>query len=609
MFPLNRSSAVQIRTAEQAAAGGRLWRLAAGLALAATYFLYQPSLGFQFVYDDLFQIVNNRHLDSWRFLPLYFTQHVWSQVPGIAANFYRPFFLLWLRLNNLAFGHEAAGWHFTTVMLHVLVTALVYLLARRLMGSRVSALIAALVFGFHPVHVEAVAWVSGVTEPLSAAFFLASLLCYMRQRSQQEKKTLWLIASLALFCAGMLVKETVAVLPLVILAYEFTLERKSPPADAGFGKSRAERVLLFYWILLAAYLLARTLVVHGVAADNAGFGLGWSLLTWPWLLCFYLRLLLWPLHLSPLYNPVHVSRLTQPLFLVPVLVLILGGVALGWILRKSGARLAVFLASWFLLTLAPAMVIFCLARPDEAFHDRYLYLPSVAFALALGGLFGKWWERTASGGKVLAIGLALGAAFAMALATHQQLSYWASNYVLFQRAAAIAPHNETAKLNFANELVKTREYARALQLSEQCVAQDPASARAWGSAAAASFFLADYPKAEKYYEQAVRLDPARGDLFYFLGVTRMKLDNYRDAADALHKAAAAAPQLRGVHYALGLAEIQLGDWQDAAQQFQIELRMNPGDGNARAALANAREQPPPARPGAGVLRPATLVAK
>ena len=89
-----------------------------------------------------------------------------SSYAGGVGNYYRPLFLLWLRINDAVFGNQAWGWHLTTILAHVLATLLVYLLAWRLGIGRDVALLAALIFGLHPAHIEAVAWISGVTEPL-----------------------------------------------------------------------------------------------------------------------------------------------------------------------------------------------------------------------------------------------------------------------------------------------------------------------------------------------------------------------------------------------------------------------------------------------------------
>src|SRR5947209_4441864 len=75
-------------------------RIGIVLVLAATYFVYAPVTAFSFVYDDIFQIVQNPRIDSWKMLPGYFTQHFWAHVPGTPANLYRPLVLVWFLMNN-----------------------------------------------------------------------------------------------------------------------------------------------------------------------------------------------------------------------------------------------------------------------------------------------------------------------------------------------------------------------------------------------------------------------------------------------------------------------------------------------------------------------------
>src|SRR2546423_985380 len=167
------------------------------IVLAITLIAFIGSLHYDFVYDDVEQIVGNRYVHSWHFLPRFFTEHVWghlnSNSPG---TYYRPVFLLWLLLNHTAFGLQASGWHLTNVALHVLVTYMVYRLALRINLDRFSACVAALLFGLHPVHVEAVAWVSGGTEPLLAALFVPTFLCYLKARAPEQPARRWLALSL-----------------------------------------------------------------------------------------------------------------------------------------------------------------------------------------------------------------------------------------------------------------------------------------------------------------------------------------------------------------------------------------------------------------------------
>jgi hypothetical protein len=195
--------------------GGVSWIARRGfaetLACAIGFLAYVPTLGFQFVYDDKPQIIQNPAIRAWRYLPNYFTSHVWAELyPHVGSDYYRPVFLLWFRLNHAMFGVNPVGWHLTTVLCHVAATYLVFRLVRRLAASPWTAFSAATLFALHPVYIESVAWVSGVTDPLLAILLLGSFLAYMRFR--EGNRWGWMGLALAFFVLGLLEKETAVVL-------------------------------------------------------------------------------------------------------------------------------------------------------------------------------------------------------------------------------------------------------------------------------------------------------------------------------------------------------------------------------------------------------------
>src|SRR5437763_1902811 len=131
------------------------WYLAALLLITALS--YGATLRFGYVYDDVLQIENNPRIKSVDYFPSYFTHQVWEHAKGQPQNLYRPLFMIWLWLNFLMFGVSPAGWHATTLLLHLVVVWMVHRLARRLLpDDPMAALIAAAVFALHPIHVEAV---------------------------------------------------------------------------------------------------------------------------------------------------------------------------------------------------------------------------------------------------------------------------------------------------------------------------------------------------------------------------------------------------------------------------------------------------------------------
>jgi tetratricopeptide (TPR) repeat protein len=246
--------------AAKGAAGALLPRLLPWLAVALAVLVFAGTVGYQFVYDDVEQIAGNVRLQSWEYVPQYFLHDVWNQ-PGkeVSSSYYRPMFLVWLRLNQESFAWDPAGYHAMAVLLHALVTLLVYLLAVRTLKDRLAAGFAALIFAVHPLHVESVAWVSGANEPEFALFFLGAILCYLRWRdrlsavgsqhaasyklqatSQSAQRTSaqlvehssgsrtavpsaykWFLLSLACYALALLSKETAVMLCPLVFLYEW----------------------------------------------------------------------------------------------------------------------------------------------------------------------------------------------------------------------------------------------------------------------------------------------------------------------------------------------------------------------------------------------------
>ncbi len=125
-----------------------------------------------------------------------------ANVPSGLGNYYRPLFLLLLRINYSIFGDRPLGWHLLAVVMHLVVTWLVYMLVRKVTGQFTTAWLAAVIFGVHPIHHEVVAWVSGTTESLFAILFLLAFLAYLRSR--EGSKALWMTLSCALYALALL---------------------------------------------------------------------------------------------------------------------------------------------------------------------------------------------------------------------------------------------------------------------------------------------------------------------------------------------------------------------------------------------------------------------
>lgn len=227
--------------------------IAAALA-AAVFAVYSPALNFEFILDD-HHFVGDPRLQSAGHVWEYFTNYVWAQVAGGPSSFYRPLFLLWLRLNFILSETSPWGWHLLSIGKHVSVAILLGLLVWRLLRDRVAALIAGTLFALHPAQTESVAWVT-VPDPLMSAAVLGSVLLYLtyedntsahgqhpgrksgrasRKTTRAQPSVVWLIGSAAVCLGALLTKETATVLPAVFFALGLTKAVEPGRVGGGFG--------------------------------------------------------------------------------------------------------------------------------------------------------------------------------------------------------------------------------------------------------------------------------------------------------------------------------------------------------------------------------------
>jgi tetratricopeptide (TPR) repeat protein len=548
-----------------------------GLVLAATFVVYAATLRFEFVYDVLPQIVSNPIIQKASFLPHYFRTHVWIHTaPQDVGNYYRPLFLVWLLLNYQLFGANPMGWHATTVLAHLAATAMVYFTARRLTRNHSVGLLAALIFGLHPIHIEAVAWISGVTEPLLAVPFLGSFLCFARARESGSRR--WWAASLLLYVVAMLLKETALILPAMCFLYEWIYRPQGGRAaepQAGRLVS-ALRVSVPFLLLTAAYVPLRIYALHGFSHPVNPVSLRVDLLTFPSLLWFYVTKLVYPVGLSIFYDTPYVLEFGTRAVLLPLLGVasVAGALILMW--RHRPSQVLPFSAA---LLLVPLLPLFNLStfQAGEIAHDRYLYLPSVGFsilaALALLAIRESAFRvGPLAGSRALAIAFV---ALFLAAATVSQSLHWANNLVLYFRGVQVAPTNNLAGINLANELLDRGLTEQALVFYHQALEREPGYWLSIYNLGYAYYRTGRYPQAEPWLTRAALGNNRDADSAYYLGITKWKLGKLDEAAVALRAALEREPRGRGYRYSLGLVLKDQGKIAEALEMFETELKRNP----------------------------------
>ena len=540
---------------------------------ALSFLVYLGTLQFHFVYDDIGQLLDNPSIRSWHFLSQYFTSHMWAGV-FLNSNYYRPLVLVWFRLNDALFGLNPVGWHLTSAAAHAVATLMVFHLVYQLFPNRAGATLAALIFGLHPLHVQSVAWVSGITDPLLTIFLVGSFLQYLTFRN--SRKPIHLACALILYGLATLTKEPAVVFPVIIAAHEWFVQPKD-------GPRRTVRttilVVLPFLVVTVLYFAARMHALHGIAPVQSPIGAMAVLSTLPSIFWLYAKHLLLPWGYSLYYDFSVVRHFSDPRFFLPTLGLVLLALVIGAIcyLLRVPRNIVITASIWFTLPLLPSLYLPAVS-PELYGQDRYLYVSFVGFSMLAAAVIARLADVLGGEKRRASFLLFAGAAIGMTLAscTLIQQQYWDNNIALYQRGVTFAPNNEQAVSNLAVALAEHKP-VESLALFERCLPKDPNSAKLNYLYGYTLYRIGRYSPALLPLSRAAQLEPTMADAFLYIGLSHLKLGYTEDAKFEIRRAITLEPERRGAHLAMGSVLEAEGNLQGALTETRIEANNFPDD--------------------------------
>ncbi|MCI0485396.1 MAG: tetratricopeptide repeat protein [Blastocatellia bacterium] len=533
-----------------------------------------------FATDDHQQILNNEFIKKIGNLPLAFTTSVWSFATSDIAfaidSYYRPVFNVLLTINYALFGTSAWGWHLVNVLIHTAVTLLVFVIFKELTGRKWLAVIAASLFAVHPTHAESIAWVSGVTDPLTSLFFLSAFYFYIRFR-ERGRKGFMAVAS-GLYFLALLGKETALTLPILVAYSEFFYFKES----AAF-KQRMARILTFaFWFAVptAIYFLMRYQALGGILfGSSPRYPLGPALATVPLAMTKYLALMLIPSGYSYQHYTDFIETFASLWFIAPLafLIVLAGGIA------AIRSRVLRFAAVWFVVTLAPALAVLRQFDPEYLVQERYLYLPSMGFCLAVA-LGVRWLAARkifAASGGVAAYAITVVILIVWGAIYMTQNRVWQDTITVYKNSVAGDPDSPVAHTSLAISYYNAGRPREAEQEALTALALDSECAYAYLHLSYFAHRSGNLDKAIEYLERGAAAIPeghiTRHNLATInlnLGLLYAERKDMDRAEKTLLRSIEIWPRAVG-YYHTGQFYFNQGRFEDAREMFEQTLRRVP----------------------------------
>tara|TARA_Y100000310_G_scaffold64288_1_gene59820 strand:+ start:1767 stop:3254 length:1488 start_codon:yes stop_codon:yes gene_type:complete len=470
---------------------------------------------------------------------------------------YIPLTFLSFQFDWFLGGGNPMIFHLTNLVLHIinalLVTWLIYLLQRR---NVLVALLAGLLFLVHPLHTEAVAWISARKDVLSAMFFLMSTIGYLYKRKR---------ISLACFVLGLLAKVSIVILPLILLLIDWLQKR---PLDRN-----AIREKIPYFIAACVF---GVIAIIGKTQILGNASLITGVLVAIKSTIFYLQKFVMPLQLSVIYPYQDSLTILSPDFFIPVGLLLLLIVAV--FLSRKKTRAILFASLFYVCALVPSFTNY--ARDETVFFasDRYAYLPSIALVyLIVVGISTLKNQR-----KTLGIALCTMVIITFGFLAHKQVRVWRNTKTLFMHATQYHEYYR-AYSKIGAELWNEGNETEALQALNHSIELRP-NRRAYYNLGLYYMSKNQTLEALSAYKNAIELDTNHKDAHMNLGLLYWQSGNTEDARTHWERAEQIDPTDRDALINLALLYQKIGQTSTARQMIQRLLEMDSEDIEAHALL-------------------------
>jgi tetratricopeptide (TPR) repeat protein len=595
----------------------RLWGRAAGLSTivntigrwitagpalplalgVVTMAVFLPGLGNDFVdWDDHVNFIDNQDFRglAWKNLRWMFTTALLGQ--------WIPLSWLTLGLDYSVWGMNPVGYHLTNVLLHALGAVVFYFVARRLLAAAtdwnasvlaISAAAATLFFSIHPLRAESVAWATERRDVLSGAWFLLTVLTYLKAHDAGKRRGRWLTLSVGCFVLAVLSKSIVVTLPVVLLVLDvYPLRRIGSSPKAWLSR----QVWCLWLEKLPYFVLAAAAIgmafwaqrVNQFLTPLSKLSVADRLIVVVHSLWFYLTTTVMPIGLVPVYElPVHISWLDRR-FVVSSLGVALLVIGLAFLRHRWPAGVAVGAA--YAIMLSPVSGIF--HNGHQLVHDRYSYLPCLGWALLFGAGLGAILRAAVRGTLRPALARLTVAASVLVLAGHasmtvHQVGVWRDTDSLWRFALENDPNCGLCHNNLGALLLRRGRPDLALTELNMSITLRPDRVGTNGNIALAYLRLDRPAEAIEYAEKVLRVNPRDVDNRCNLAVALMEDGRLDDAMRELRTVLNQDPNHFGGILNTGVALIEARRAVEALPYLERALALKPNVPQVRAGLLRA----------------------
>lgn len=470
------------------------------LLVLAVFLAYCNVYTNDFLFDDGLIITRNELLHHWSSFGHLLTAST-TEGAHISGGFYRPVQMVLYFIVYQLGGESLFGFHLLNVLIHAANACLVYELGKRLKFHNTASFFAALIWAVHPLHTEAVTYMSSTADTLHVFFCLLGLVYLLPDFAPRK-----FFLVIPIFLLGLFSKEVSIVFPALVVCCLYLTSNQSYEPKTYIKTWPLWVVAGIYtaWRLTTTSLDGPASYAHvyqqpayyslKLYSEHFSFRLYTFLATLP----SYAALVAWPteLHMERTFN------VFAEFWLTPVLIGALMVAAAGAQIifnRNEKYQPLSWGLLWFGASHFPDSGL--LVPVNALFLEHWMYLPTIGLFLGIAQIIALHIETSRYEKLKPAItGICLIIATALGTATFFQNRVWHDPVTFYTHVFHYGVTSARAHNNLALAYMERREYALAIDEYHKAIETSDTYAETRHNLAVS---LLNLPDKEKHIEEAV----------------------------------------------------------------------------------------------------------
>jgi len=569
------------------------------LIVTAAYFvfIYTDIKHHDFLnWDDIFYVVNNSYLHKISL------ENTWWMLTDYTMTNWHPLTWFSYSLDFALWGKNPIMFKLTNILLHILNSIIFYSLTFTILKiyldrptktehSTVNtpqiqqcALLASCIFSIHPQHIESVVWIIERKDVLCTLFYFSAIITYIKHIQKKSKAYLNITVILALLAT--MAKPMAVSLPASLMLIDiFILQRTSNKLTLKDNLTLLVSNKLTLIALSIFIILVTLLTQIGTIKDLETLSIPTRIINSSSATLHYLFTILYPFELSPFYPYQDISLSPSIASILPISGVILLA-ALFILLYRKGYTLYLLAFSFFLVTAAP--VIGIVSVGDQAFADRYSYIPTSFFYIALCASLTSVTCKIRFNNKFKLIYniLLFTPIIIFGLASNNQISHWRNDETLWKSVTKLYPNQALiAHHNLGNAHYINANFSEAIKQYKIALAINPEASKTLENLGRVYSKLGDDKKALQYFFEAINKRPNSVGAQLLIGYHYLKNKNLELAFKYLRNSIQIAPFSPDAIIANAELDVITNQTDLAKQKLKLLLSRNPRHTGALAILA------------------------